>query len=60
MDPLLQTTNAAVTLPHINSTVRENIPLSPHQPSEGWLKNPSWIGGYNSIIIPSENSLWFV
>jgi len=52
MDPSLQPTNAAVTLPHINSGVREDIPLSPHQPSEGWLKNPAWISTYTSHITP--------
>jgi hypothetical protein len=42
MNPFSQTNQAAApTIPPPRGNI---IPLSPYQPSEGWLKNPAWIG----------------
>jgi hypothetical protein len=49
MSPLSQTNQAAA--PAIPPTGGNIIPLSPHRPFEGWLKNPAWIGEIISYLL---------
>jgi hypothetical protein len=53
MDQLSQTISTAGIGLRVATSDKENIiPLSPRRPSEGWLKNPSWIGEH---ILTSPN-----